>query len=141
MALGHKRKRYENDASDANKLAAIVHEGPVKRDLLRQTYPSVLTLREYTLLKLPRCSRLRRKKITSLGKASTATKLEGALSTFLDSTLICGPNVVPQSDDAAYEQWLSFSQRGDDSHVTLSGGIQDSETTQSEVCIFDTILV
>lgn len=139
MAVGHKRKSRESDASGSNNLAAIVHDGPVKRDLLRQTYSTVFTLREYALLKLPCSSRLRRKKINSLGKINTATELEGTLSTFLDSTLICGSEILPQSDDAAYEQWLSFSQKGDESHVTLSGGIQDSESTQSEVCVAATL--
>lgn len=111
-----------------------VHEGAVKRHLLTQSYTSVLTLREYALLRLPSGSRLRRKKIKFLGHGDDTTDIEKRISSFLDSTLICSCNAISQDDDATFEQWLSFSQKGDDSHVTLSSGIPDAANTQSEVC-------
>ncbi|GAB0139569.1 hypothetical protein EsHS_00000218 [Epichloe bromicola] len=114
-----------------------VHEGAVKRHLLTQSYTSVLTLREYALLRLPSGSRLRRKKIKFLGHGDDTTDIEKRISCFLDSTLICSCNTISQDDDATFEQWLSFSQKGDDSHVTLSSGIPDAANTQSEKIMLD----
>lgn len=141
MAVGRKRKRHEHEhehehgASNLDMLDPVGADGLVRRDLLQHAYTTVLTLREYALLKLPSSSRLRRKKINHLGKGNSVTELETTISKFLDSTLICGSDPTLQSNHATYEQWLSFSQKGDESHVTISGGISDSENTQSEVCV------
>lgn len=135
MTVSHKRKRDDRDALSrkAAKPPGLYRDGPVKRDLLRQVYASVLTLREYALLKLPGSSRLRRKKIGALGQGENVSKLEAGISTFLDSTLVCGSTSTSLVDGTTYEQWLSFSQQGDESHVTLSDGVATSENTQSEV--------
>jgi hypothetical protein len=140
MAIGHKRKRHEQDTSNADQPETSVCHGSVKRDLLQQSYAVVLTLREYMLLKLPSSSRLRRKKINSLGKSNEVAELEATISNFLDSTLICDSDAVLQTNNAAYAQWLSFSQKGDESHVTISGAISESQNTQSEVGIFSPFL-
>ena len=136
MTAARKRRRYERDASNSHKLDLTVCDGPVKRDLLQQTYAVVSTLREYALLSLPSNSRLRRKKISSLGRVNPATELETNISNFLDSTLICDVKSSSKADSTTYTQWLSFSQNGDESHVTISGGISDSKSTQSEVRIY-----
>lgn len=134
MTSGRKRKRHERDASNSDN-GVVACDGPVRRDLLRHAYATVLTLREYALLKLPSSSRLRRKKISSLGKGNSVSELEAAVSEFLDSTLICDSKAILQTDNASYAQWLSFSQNGDESHVTISGDLPESENTLSEVCI------
>ncbi|TWU77862.1 hypothetical protein ED733_003460 [Metarhizium rileyi] len=135
MAASRKRRRPERDASSSDS-HAIVRHGPVRRDLLQHTYAVVLSLREYALLKLPSSSRLRRKKINSLGKGKSPSELETTISNFLDSTLICDSNAISQTDDTTYTQWLSFSQKGDDSYVTISGSTSESENTQSELVDF-----
>ncbi|EXV02575.1 telomerase ribonucleoprotein complex - RNA binding domain protein [Metarhizium robertsii] len=135
MTSGRKRKRHERDASNSDNGVAAC-DGPVRRDLLRHAYTTVLTLREYALLKLPTSSRLRRKKISSLGKGTSVSELEAAVSEFLDSTLICDSKAILQTDNASYAQWLSFSQNGDESHVTISGDLPESENTLSELVDF-----
>ncbi|EFY88706.1 telomerase reverse transcriptase, putative [Metarhizium acridum CQMa 102] len=135
MTCGRKRKRHERDASNSDNGVAAC-DGPVRRDLLRHTYATVLTLREYALLKLPNSSRLRRKKISCLGKGDSVSELEAAVSKFLDSTIICDSTAILQTDNASYAQWLSFSQKGDESHVTISGNVPECENTLSELVDF-----
>ncbi len=117
-------------------------DGPVKHTLLAQYYSSVQTLREYLLAKLPASSRIRRKKIASVGLVSssagtTCTDAEVALGHILDTTLVgCRANDEPASDISPalrWEQWIGFSQRGDESYVTLSDGPRGSIYSQSEV--------
>ncbi|KAK2592858.1 Telomerase reverse transcriptase [Conoideocrella luteorostrata] len=134
MARRPKRKRSEPDVCSPQE--KITHDGPVKRDLLGQTYTTCLTLRQYALLKLPSSSRLRRKKIAYLGRGDCITELEAKVSKFLDSTLVCSCKAISQNDDATFDEWLAFSQRGDDSLVSLSGGLVDSENIQSEIVDF-----
>ncbi|KAG6005870.1 hypothetical protein E4U54_000274, partial [Claviceps lovelessii] len=125
-------KRKRDDAEACRSAKANAHQSAVKRDLLTEVYTTVLTLREYALLKLPSVSRLRRKKLKFLGRADGATDVESRISSFLDSTLVCSRNAIQQNDDSALEQWLSFSQMGDDSRMTLSGGTTDAASTQAE---------
>ncbi|KHN99861.1 telomerase reverse transcriptase [Metarhizium album ARSEF 1941] len=134
MTAGRKRRRHERDASSPDD-DVVVRDGLVRRDLLRHAYATVLTLREYALFKLPSSSRLRRKKISSLGQGNCADEheLEAVVAKFLDSTLICSSDTLLQTDNTSYEQWLAFSQKGDDSHITISGGISECEGTQSEL--------
>ncbi|KAG5926155.1 hypothetical protein E4U42_003572 [Claviceps africana] len=129
-------KRKRGNAEAAHSAEAKVHQNPVKRDLLTQVYTTVLTLREYALLKLPSVSRLRRKKLKFLGRGNSITDIERRISCFLDSTLICSRNAIHQNNDTTLEQWLSFSQTGDDSRVTLSGGTTNAESTQAELVDF-----
>ncbi|KAG5950238.1 hypothetical protein E4U53_005346 [Claviceps sorghi] len=128
--------RKRRDAEAGRSAKANVHQNPVKRDLLTQVYTTVLTLREYALLKLPSVSRLRRKKLKFLGRGDNTTDVERRISSFLDSTLVCSRNAIHQNNDSTLEQWLSFSQTGDDSRVTLSGGTTNAESTQAELVDF-----
>ncbi|KAG6228390.1 hypothetical protein E4U26_001037 [Claviceps purpurea] len=131
------RKRKRDDAESCKAGTETVHRSAVKRHLLTEAYATVLTLREYALHKLPSSSRLRRKKLKLLGRGENATNAERKISYFLDSTLICSCNAVTvcQGKDATLEQWLSFSQNGDDSRVTISGGTPTAEHTQAELLL------
>lgn len=112
---------------------------PVRRDLLEQCYPFVQTLRQYLLAKLPGSSRLRRKKIAAIGQ-SDHRELETPVARLLDTTLVCASKQEDSQQDEAKEtrwkQWLAFSQKGDESYVTLSGGPEGPFFSQSEVCSF-----
>ncbi|POR39451.1 Telomerase reverse transcriptase [Tolypocladium paradoxum] len=134
MTRGIKRKRSDDDASDRQCLGTWRRDSPVNRDLLQHVYPIVQTLRDYVLCKLPSSSRLRRKKIASLGQRQDASEVESSLARVLDTTLVCLSEQKPKSDDGVYQRYLSFSQRGDESYVTLSDGISASADVQSEVC-------
>ncbi|KAG5956075.1 hypothetical protein E4U58_006763 [Claviceps cyperi] len=129
------RKRKRDDAESCKPGRETVHRSAVKRHLLAEAYATVLTLREYALRKLPSSSRLRRKKLKLLGHGVNATDAERKISYFLDSALICSCNAVAvrQGKDTTLEQWLSFSQNGDDSRVTISGGTPTAEHTQAEI--------
>lgn len=136
-AMVNCRKRKRDDAESCKAGTETVHRSAVKRHLLTEAYATVLTLREYALHRLPSSSRLRRKKLKLLGRGENATNAERKISYFLDSTLICSCNAVTvcQGKDATLEQWLSFSQNGDDSRVTISGGTPTAEHTQAEVIL------
>lgn len=143
MAQGVKKRRAVEDAPAAAKKCKVIptRETPVKRDLLKQCYARVQTLREYLLAKLPGSSRLRRRKIEALGQGTERRELEDNVAHHLDTTLVCIPKEPPvQKDSGAgdirWQQWLSFSQKGDESYVTLSGGSSASFFSQSEVCTF-----
>ena len=139
MAKGTKRKRGEDDASSRKKIDAKTRPSPVRRRLLDQCYPGVSSLRDYLLPKLPGSSRLRRKKIASCGQGDNCSELETLLGTLLDTTLVGTSSAGEPAEDIAkdtrWEQWLSFSQRGDESYVTLSDGTANAIFSQSEVCI------
>ena len=144
-----KRKRVDDKPCDAVsngrpakqlKGASLEDTGVVRHALLSQYYPGLQTLRAYILVQLPSSSRLRRKKITSLGKPGDATFMEAEvqLSRLLDSTLVghCGTPRAPAEplqDDGRWEKWLEFSQKGDESYVTLSDGASEAYGLQSEV--------
>lgn len=114
-----------------------IHDTPVRRDLLEQCYPRVQTLRQYLLAKLPGSSRLRRKKIAAIGQ-SDRRELETRLAHLLDTTLVCASKQEDAGQDeikeTRWKQWLSFSQKGDESYVTLSGSPKGPLFSQSEVC-------
>jgi telomerase reverse transcriptase len=101
-------------------------------------------LRQYALSKLPASSRIRRRKIASVGRAKTppekaATEDELAVGELLDSTIVARrrhAEAVTETEaghDHRWEQWLGFSQKGDESNVTLSDGLKGSIYSQSEV--------
>lgn len=123
----------------------------VKHVLLAQYYPKVQTLRQYVLDKLPPTSKIRRKKVAAVGNAepdaaTTAQSSRGnpeniraVLAALLDTTLI-GTHVLPSEiakaqSDSCLQQWIDYSQRGDDSHVTISGGVASAIHFQSEVSL------
>lgn len=124
----------------------------VKHALLAQYYPKIQTLRQYVLDKLPPTSKVRRKKIVAFGKTKqdaagvaaqgpkeTSHDTRAVLAELLDTTLI-GTHVLPREvaeaqSDRSLQQWIDFSQRGDDSNVTLSGGVDSAIHFQSEVSV------
>ncbi|KAK7738484.1 Telomerase reverse transcriptase [Cytospora paraplurivora] len=120
----------------------------VKHALLPQYYPKIRTLRQYVLDKLPPTSKVRRRKIAAVGNAQPdavraaqgpkedSEKFRNVLAELLDATLVC-THVLPQEEekaqsDSLLQQWMDYSQRGDESHVTLSGGIASAIHFQSE---------
>lgn len=136
MPRSKKRKRSGHDASSNHSPGSSKRYTPVKKDVLQQHYPLVCTLREYVLSQLPDTSRIRRKKIAALGSGTDASEVETQLSRLLDTALVGTAPSTPKSDPGAstWEQWLSFSQKGDESYVTISKGIASSFGKQSEVC-------
>lgn len=138
MARGVKRKREENGPSD-RKRPGSAHVSPVRRDLLQQYYPKVQTLRDHVISKLPGSSRLRRKKIASLGGRKDRDTVESTLAHVLDTTLVCSSESPPSTGESAFQQFLSFSQQGDESYVSLSDGVSASTEAQSEVCCCHTL--
>ncbi|KAK4202295.1 hypothetical protein QBC40DRAFT_45221 [Triangularia verruculosa] len=111
----------------------------VKHALLNQYYSETQTLRQYALSKLPGSSRIRRKKIATVGLvASSAQKPlsedETMLAELLDTTLVAWrPDSGGKKNDYRWEKWIGFSQKGDESYVTLSDGLRGSMYSQSEV--------
>lgn len=110
-----------------------------RHPLLLQYYPHVLTLREYALSKLPKTSRIRRRKIAVLGldaAGKVLTDVERSLGRFLDAVLVGLDKVdADPPADNRWEQWISFSQKNDESYVTLSDGVRGALFSQTEVSI------
>ncbi|KAH7171136.1 hypothetical protein EDB81DRAFT_877138 [Dactylonectria macrodidyma] len=136
MASKRKRKYSCNDASKCKKQRITGGDTPVRRDLLERSYARVTTLREHILSNLPGSSRLRRKKIASLGHNEGAAEIESQLAHLLDTSLVCAHQPEVHHQETRWEQWLSFSQKGDESHVTLANGLSGSIYSQSEVVDF-----
>lgn len=146
MAQSVKRKRATRAAQDIHAAKTSIGSAssspdiPVKRDLLEQCYLRVQTLRQYLLAKLPGSSRLRRKKIASIGQGESCPDLEARLARLLDTTLVCtskeGETQQVEAKETRWQQWLSFSQKGDESYVTLSGGPDEPFFSQSEIIDF-----
>ncbi|KAF4999266.1 hypothetical protein FDECE_11560 [Fusarium decemcellulare] len=136
MIVGQKRNVEPNDASNSKKQKISSSETPVRRDLLERCYARVITLREYVLANLPRGSRLRRKKVASIGHGGNSGEVETRLSQLLDTSLVCCQEQPQDSDDTRWEQWLVFSQKEDESYVTLSDGVAGSIYSQSEIVDF-----
>lgn len=136
MPRGKKRKLDTGDASAKQAIASSKRYTPVKKDLLQQHYPVVCTLREHVLASLPDTSRVRRKKIATLGSRIDASEVEIRLARVLDTALVGTSQLAPRSasEEATWQQWLSFSQKGDESYVTISNGIASAIANQSEVC-------
>jgi telomerase reverse transcriptase len=107
----------------------------VKQALLAQYYPRVVSLREYLLLKLPTTSKVRRKKIISVGRKCSVEggQEECGLAGFLDSVLVGILNCVQLSQEDRLKQWSSFSQRADISASTLANLSGAGVFSQSEV--------
>lgn len=140
MSQAAKRKRSANNASQFPIRPVPIRDSPVQRNLLEQYFRHVGTLREHALSQLPDTSRIRRKKIASLGLQDGSSDVEKRLAHLLDTTLVCADEkpLLKQDGprDITWQQWLSFSQRGDESYVTISDGIASSLASQSEVCCF-----
>ncbi|RYO73581.1 hypothetical protein DL764_010545 [Monosporascus ibericus] len=135
---GLQGKKLKTHSSEP-KLSAVTG---IQHAMLEQFYPQVRNLRDYVLSKLPPSSRLRRKKVALVGKVgespnSTLSEVEQSVGALLDSTLI-GISEKPScgSTDDRWEQWTAFSQKGDESYVTLSDGNAGSKFSQSEIVDF-----
>lgn len=125
-----KKARRGDGASETGK--------PVSHPLLSQLYPHVQTLRDYVLSRLPASSRLRRKKIASVGlvdeaSGKTATEAEKDVARLLDTTVVAYSAQPDAQRDDRYEKWNGFSQKGDESFVTLSDGLAGACFSQTEV--------
>lgn len=112
----------------------------VRHTLLSRLYPHLSILREYVLTKLPPSSRLRRKKIASVGRQDArpehnrpCSDIEVAVGHLLDTTLVGFYDTPPAKSDNRWEQWATFSQRGDESYVTLADGSAGAFFSQREV--------
>ncbi|KAK0731718.1 hypothetical protein B0H67DRAFT_84786 [Lasiosphaeris hirsuta] len=143
----------DRPAKRANRGQLQSTDSGVEHELLAQYYSEVRTLREYALAKLPASSRIRRRKIASVGLPSaektsektsekTAADEALALGQFLDTTLVaCRGKTAPDTEarrtpDLRWQQWIGFSQRADESYVTLSDGLRGSIYSQSEIVDF-----
>jgi telomerase reverse transcriptase len=135
MENQRKRKPETVVASGHQKRVKLLSGMPVRRDLLERHYGRVTSLREYVLSKLPRGSRLRRKKVASISEADDAGENEKTLSRLLDTSIVCFAHQEADNDDTRWEQWLAFSQREDESYVSLSDGIARSIFSQNEVSV------
>lgn len=137
MSFKKKRKLEATDASSDRKRVRTSRDMLVKRDLLDRCYDKVTTLREYILLKLPPRSRLRRKKVASVGEGDDVGELESNLSRLLDTSLVCFDNDQQNVKDVDMrkKQLIEFTQKGDESYVSLSDGISGSVFSQDEVSI------
>lgn len=147
-----KRKRFEEEQPSGDVLtpgsstkkskgnnSTAQHAGTISHPLLSHLYPNLQTLRNYVLSKLPASSRIRRKKIASVGlqddtAEKTATETELALARLLDTTVVGHSGQPVITPDNRWEQWTSFSQKGDESYVTLSDGSAGGHFSQNEVC-------
>lgn len=132
MKKNVKRKYHENDALENKKIKHNHVTSLVKRDLLQQHYPYVQTLREYLLERLPSTSRLRRRKIANVSYQEGADNDQNRLCRLLDTCLVCFDERKLEKDPTRWEQWVSFSQRADESYVTLSGGLSAAIFSQPE---------
>ncbi|KAF4455059.1 telomerase reverse transcriptase [Fusarium austroafricanum] len=136
MIASRKRTLDTIDTLSHQQRARPVGETPVRRDLLERCYDKVTSLREYVLSQLPQGSRLRRKKVASIGKGDDIDETERCLSRLLDTSLVCYAGQGDDSDDTRWEQWLAFSQKEDESYVSLSEGIAGSIFSQNEIVDF-----
>ncbi len=107
---------------------AGVHGPDMKHALLAQYYPKTQSLRAYVLAKLPASSRIRRKRIASVGSppgssGRSLSDAEKALGRLLDTAIVARHDEAERPrPDNRWETLASHSQNADDSHVTLSDG-------------------
>ncbi|CAK7223034.1 Telomerase reverse transcriptase [Sporothrix bragantina] len=127
--------------------ASTTRAPAVKRDLLARYYPTVDTLRDYLLARLPSSSRLRRKKLLSVGKSPEASAVEQLLSHMLDTALVTyASSGSEQSKDQpaadyyrerqSLRQTFSQTKRADESYVTVSSAAEGVFSPQAEVVDF-----
>jgi telomerase reverse transcriptase len=133
--------RRDSSAARPAKHVKTAHEprrALANNALLAQYYLETQTLRQYALSKLPSSSRIRRKKIASVGLSHSSpekacTEDELALGELLDSTIVARRQNAEIDHGHRWQQWVGFSQKGDESYVTLSDGLKGSIYSQSEV--------
>jgi hypothetical protein len=107
----------------------------VKNAVLAQYYLRVLSLREYLLSKLPPTSKIRRKKILTVGRKAgqETSEHEQVLANALGQILIGVSRDSLDSQGERWRQWPSFSQRADTSASTLANLSEIELFSQSEV--------
>src|SRR5690349_14546948 len=109
MTTSRKRKRLDNtDQNDQSRkvskvspagfVGSAVDQKPVQHVVLSSYYPKILTLRDFLLSKLPLSSRVRRRKITTLGREDRANTPD---LHFLDTTFI---GVLQETKPAAEQE-------------------------------------
>ncbi|KAI0176167.1 hypothetical protein GGR52DRAFT_539829, partial [Hypoxylon sp. FL1284] len=106
--------------------------------VLGQFYPQVPTLRHFLLSRLPPTSRLRRKKVASVGQVNktpdtSTSDVEHSLGVLLDTTLVGVPEDATTLEADRIDGWKNFSQKGDESYVTLSNGVAGFVETQARL--------
>lgn len=136
MAGRRKRKRTGNSevGEKRQKVAGGFNakDPIVKHALLDQYYPEVSSLREYLLARLPPSSKIRRKKILSVGRKPDDKESDRKLSHFLDHTLVGVFQNGDCSQEDRWRQWPTFSQKPDES--TSFGNLSTIQIySQSEV--------
>lgn len=115
----------------------------VKHLLLSKFYPTVLSLRQYMISKLPQTSKARRRKINRIGNGAVIGAHEERdsddmiLSRFLDETLVgVAASCDQSSEDGRQAHWTAFSQTLEVSRSTIASTVPDGGASQSEVSIF-----
>ena len=136
--MAGKRKRSRTDHHiDSDREGQKIADHPKSRDsvvkdaLLAQFYPQVISLREFLISKLPPSSKIRRKKIRSVGKKADS-EIDQKLSKFLDQTLVGVSKHKEVSQEERWQQWTTFSQKADDS-VSFANQSGVGIFSQSEV--------
>ncbi|KAK0618360.1 hypothetical protein B0T17DRAFT_335741 [Bombardia bombarda] len=145
MPDAHPKKRTKKERAQAEH-AQRPDTDVVRQAVLAQYYGQIRTLREHVLAELPEESIIRRKKISLVGFGPSAperphTEDELAVGRLLDTTLVAVRHVLGEDDakpepDLRWEQWVGFSQKGDESNVTLPDGMKGSVFSQSEIIDF-----
>ncbi|KAI0189401.1 hypothetical protein EV127DRAFT_432646, partial [Xylaria flabelliformis] len=133
MARPRKRKRSASVHGEASthlkKDRGELSTNPrVQHPVLSQYYPQVQNLRDYIIIQLPSSSRIRRRKVSAVGIVSKKpgtplSDIERSLGALLDTTLVGVSKPATEEDHHRMDEWKNFSQRGDDSYVTLSNGV------------------
>ena len=137
-----KRKRGKHGSSQVPKPSRST-EPLIKASVLAKYYPSVLTLRQYLLSRLPASSKARKKKIGYIGtgsqshgkgiksaevkeKDSNSHDRDLELGSLLDQTLVGVPKDAGMLDNRRVEKLHTFSQRSsnDDSAQDLVCGVE-----------------
>ena len=140
--MAGKRKRRVHGTEGGQKRQRVTgalngKDPAVKQAVLSQYYPQVVSLREYLISKLPASSKIRRKKILSVGRRpqsqSGDAESDRKLSEFLDQTLIGVPKDIDVSQDERWRQRTTFSQTADDSVSTLANPSGTGVFSQTEV--------
>lgn len=135
------RKKCKRPQGKPGKPGKPGHENIVKDSLLFQYYRKVLTLREFLLWRLPSSSKVRRKRIASVGchgqpskHAAEGDSGDATLALHLDGTLV---GVLKQDEVEkvrSTKDLLSYSRLGVASKVMDKSGICEKWFRQSEVC-------
>lgn len=135
-----KKKKEKKEKKDGSHSSVNL---PVQHPVLSQYYPHVRSLREYIIAQLPSSSRIRRRKISSVGFAikypdSPLPDVERSLGALLDTTLVGFAKPTTEEEGYRMDGWRNFSQRGNESYVTLSNGVAGFVESQALVseCLF-----